>query len=246
MKKLIAGNWKMNLDAGVAEALALRLKNEVGDADNADVLICPSFVFLQGVKKVIEDSPIMLGAQDCSPEEKGAFTGDTAALMLKSVGCEHVIIGHSERRQGHGETSTLVQAKANAALKAGLTTIICIGETLEERKHGKAKTVIEEKIKKPWPKNGSEKNVVIAYDPVGAIGTGKTASPEDIADMHGFIREKIEGLASDPGNVRILYGGSVKPENAKAILATPNVNGALVGGASLKPEQFTAIIKAAG
>ena len=247
-KFLIAGNWKMNGlrkgSAALAKEIALNVKKL---KPNADVLICPPFPLLTTVKKALHGSRVMLGAQDCHVEEKGAHTGDVSPVMLKDVGCNYVILGHSERRADHKETSMLVRKKAKAALKAGLKVIICVGETLEERRAGKAFEVTEKQIKSSVPSEATAFNTVIAYEPVWAIGTGQTATPEDAEAVHAHIRkvlaEKLsKGIAR---SMRILYGGSMKPENAAELLAQRNIDGGLIGGASLKAADFTAIIEKA-
>ena len=208
---------------------------------DCDFLICPSFVHLARVRANlgqgnIEAGTVMLGAQDCSDKDNGAFTGDISASMLADCGVNAVILGHSERRQGHGETSDLVKAKATQAHKAGLIAVICVGETETEREQGTHFKIVETQIKSSLPEGSNSDNTVIAYEPVWAIGTGKTATPEDVASMHKFIREVV-------GNMRILYGGSVKADNAKGLFETENVDGALIGGASLKAEQYLGIAK---
>jgi triosephosphate isomerase len=240
MKKLIVGNWKMNGDLGSALTLTREIVAGVGDAllQHCDVLICPPFVHLARVRANLGPDPkIMLGAQDCSERDNGAVTGDVSAAMLADCGCGAVILGHSERRQFHAESSALVAAKSGRAHDAGLLAIICVGEIEAERETGKHFDVVAAQLEGSLPKGATVQNTVIAYEPVWAIGTGKTATPEDVRAMHAFIREKI-------GNLRILYGGSVKPDNAAALFATENVDGALIGGASLKAEQYLAIAKA--
>lgn len=247
MKKLIAGNWKMNGDtrsagaliAGIEEAIA----GEKGILDCCDFVVCPPFVHLGAVKMLARACAV--GGQDCSDRESGAFTGDVSAQMLKDLGASYVILGHSERRQYHKETDTTVAAKAAAANKAGLVTIICVGETEAEREAGTQNDVVATQLEGSIPEGATSSNTVIAYEPVWAIGTGKTATPEDIRAMHGFIRGQLTGKFADGEKMRILYGGSVKPANAGEIFAVPDVNGALVGGASLKAEDFMGIALAA-
>ncbi len=251
MKKLIAGNWKMNLGAQKASALALDvlkgLDNELTLSKNCDFLICPPYVHLPPLNQVIKASEMKmaLGAQDCSVHEsEGAYTGEIQASMLADYGCSYVIIGHSERRKDHGETDEAVKAKARAAHKAGLTAIICIGETEEEREQGREQEVVGQQLKQSLPETANAMNTVIAYEPIWAIGTGKTAKTGDVAQIHAFIRKNLSGPIPQAQNVRILYGGSMKPENAGELLATPNVDGGLIGGASLKADQFLAIGRA--
>lgn len=241
MTKLIAGNWKMHGD----KAFAVKLTHDIlrnASGISHELLICPSFVHIPLVLEAItgEGSDIKLGAQNCASFEQGAHTGDVSADMLKDAGCDYVILGHSERRQNQGETNAGVKMKAEIANKNGLKTIICVGETLEKREAGQAQDVVGEQLEGSLSSLSDADNTVIAYEPVWAIGTGKTASLEDIQEMHEFIKEKL----APKGDFRILYGGSVKPENAKEILSIESVNGALIGGASLKADSFIDIAKA--
>lgn len=238
MTPLIVGNWKMHGGlAARAELEAIAKGLAAPGLPACEAAICPPFTLLFPAQKIAAGTRLKTGSQDCHFEQAGAFTGDIAASMLKEAGCSFVIVGHSERRHGHGEASETVRKKADAVLAAGMTPIVCVGETKAERAAGKAKVTVENQIKASLPNVGG---AVIAYEPVWAIGTGENAKPADIADMHGFIR-----LLLGPGGkaTRILYGGSVTPENARGILATENVNGALVGGASLKAQSFLAIVK---
>lgn len=247
MKYLIAGNWKMNGSAASAKALTAGLAAKAGRAPKADIVLCPPAPLLAVVAGAASGSALALGAQDCHPEEKGAHTGDISAWLLKDIGCGFVIVGHSERRADHGETDAAVRAKAAAALKAGLVPIICVGETELQRERGETAQVIARQLTGSIPEAASGSNVVVAYEPVWAIGTGKTATTADIAAVHSQIREVFaaaRGAAGSAGALRILYGGSVKGANAAAILATPGVNGALVGGASLDLDDFWRIIEA--
>ena len=244
VRKLIAGNWKMNGLKGtgtdLARDLATRARSSTPDCD---LLVCPPAQLLFPVGEALAGGPVLLGAQDCHAEPSGAHTGDIAAPMLADAGCSHVIVGHSERRSNHGETDGLVRAKAAAAGAAGLTPIVCVGETEEERAAGRALTVIESQIRGSVPEAGGAEVPVVAYEPVWAIGTGRTATSGDIAQAHGHIRALLKSIYGEEagGTVRILYGGSVKPDNAAEILAVAEVDGALVGGASLKAEDFWAI-----
>jgi len=242
-RKLIAGNWKMNgLKAEglqLASDLAGRLKG--AGAVAFDMLVCPPFPLLFPVGDAIKGTPLALGGQDCSSKQKGAHTGDTSPAMLKDAGCTYAIVGHSERRQDHGETDQVVAAKAGAAHLEGLVAIVCVGETEAEREAGRAQEVVGRQIAGSLPDGTTAANTVIAYEPVWAIGTGKVATPQDVADMHAFIREQLRARLPDADAVRVLYGGSVKPDNAAQLLATENVDGALVGGASLKADDFWAI-----
>jgi len=241
MKKLIAGNWKMNGNAKAAEALATGIEEAIaanpGVLGACDFVVCPPFVHIPMVKDCV--SVCAVGGQDCSDKASGAFTGDIAAPMLKDIGATYVILGHSERRQYHKESDETVAAKAKAANEAGLITIICVGETEAEREAGNQEAVVGGQLSRSLPQGVTAQNTVIAYEPVWAIGTGKTATAEDIRAMHAFIRGKV------PKDMRILYGGSVKPSNAAEIFAVPDVNGALIGGASLKVEDFMGIAVAA-
>ncbi len=245
MKKLIAGNWKMNLNAREAVNLAEGLRAGLPKSHVAEYLVCPPHVYLAEVGKALEGSGIALGAQDCSAHADGAYTGEISPEMLKDVGCTYVILGHSERRQHHKETDAQVAAKAAKAHEFGLVTIICVGETLEEREKGQEKDVVARQLKGSLAPSSTYKNTVIAYEPVWAIGTGKTATPADAAAMHDFIRHKLQNEADGADMFRILYGGSMKPENAADLLATANVDGGLIGGASLRADQFIAIANSA-
>jgi len=244
--QLIAGNWKMNgLLAGRSEvtALAAGLK---GRASLPEVLVCPPATLLHALTGVIAGSPIKLGGQTCHTAVQGAHTGDISAEMLKDAGAAYVIVGHSERRTDHHETSALVAAQARAAWRAGLSAIICIGESEAQRSAGQMEAVLAEQIANSVPAETTGANASVAYEPIWAIGTGKTASLADIEGAHAFIRARIEALLGPAGRaVRLLYGGSVKPSNAKEILSTKGVDGVLVGGASLKAADFLGIVDGA-
>lgn len=209
----------------------------------ADILVCPPFPYLEAAVAAAAGR-LAVGGQDCHAKTAGAHTGDVAAAMLADLGCRHVILGHSERRADHGETSAEVQAKAAAALAAGLTAIVCVGETEAERDRSETIKVVEKQLVESIPAGSSAGNLVIAYEPVWAIGTGRTPTVADVEAVHGAIRRLLAGKLADGGLVRILYGGSVKPGNAAELMAIPHVNGALVGGASLKVEDFWAIVTA--
>lgn len=245
MKKLIAGNWKMNGLGKDAQYLAESIAARSVDMPGIEWLVCPPFVHLVQVGAVLDDSLAGLGAQDCSPEDQGARTGDISADMLADIGCSYCIAGHSERRAGHGEGSEAVRAKAGKILENNMKAIICVGETLEEREGGNAFAVVESQIRQSLPENATADNCVIAYEPVWAIGTGRAASAGDVVDMHENIRKLIESLLATGDRMRIIYGGSVKPGNAEELLNLPHVNGALIGGASLKADDFIAIGRAA-
>ena len=245
---LIAGNWKMNgLKAdGLALASGLADKMTAEGAPNCDLLVCPPATLIAPVAEVLSGSGIAVGGQDCHMVESGAHTGDISAWMLKDLGCGAVIVGHSERRTDHGETDETVRAKAEAALEAGLIAVVCIGETLEQRDAGKTLDVNRGQLNGSLPEGATAANVVIAYEPVWAIGTGRTATPEQAQDVHAAIRAELKARLGDEGDkVRILYGGSMKPGNAKDLLAQPDIDGGLIGGASLKVEDFWAIAASA-
>jgi len=239
----IAGNWKMFKTAAEAVDFVTNLKPQVAEVINREILVCPPFPALAPVAEALRNSNIKLGAQNLFWEDEGAFTGEVSAPMLKAVGCQYVIIGHSERRQYFGETNETVNKKIFAALKHNLWPIVCIGETLEEREKNETFKVIEKQVQEGF-KNLDSSNwlqVTIAYEPVWAIGTGKTATPKQAQEVHAFIRGLLpKEVASQ---VRILYGGSIKPENIKELMAQPDIDGGLVGGASLKVESFVKIIK---
>ena len=236
MRTLIAANWKMNGNLNwAAKPLAFEGILAREKRLDIDILICPPHPFIVPLVKPAQTAGIYIGGQDCHANESGAHTGEVSAEMLKNVGATYVIVGHSERRAA-GETSEMVKAKANAVHRAGLTPIICVGEALETREAGDAEKFVEDQLKASLPEAGQD--VVIAYEPIWAIGTGRTANTDDIHDMHAHIRSLV-------GNkTRILYGGSVKPANAAEILQTPNVNGALIGGASLEMDSLAQIAKA--
>jgi triosephosphate isomerase len=243
----IAGNWKMNKTVGEALDLVRELKKAILGVKEVEVAVAPPFTALYAVRRELEDTPIRLAAQSLYWEEKGAFTGEVSPLMLKEVGCHYVIIGHSERRQFFGETDETVNRRIKAALAQGLKVIFCMGETLKEREEGKTFSVIERQMSGGLKGLGDKelRNAVIAYEPVWAIGTGKTATPEQAEEVHRFIREKVGKIYSRmvSEEIRIQYGGSVTPENIKGLMSQPNIDGALVGGASLKAESFSKIVR---
>ncbi len=243
MKKLIAGNWKMNTNRAEALALASELAKRVGSgSDKFDMVVCPPAIWLEAVMGAAKGTSLAVGGQDCHAADKGAFTGNVSAPMLKDLGATYAIVGHSERRQYHGEDNVLVKAKAEAAQKNGLIPIICVGEVEAERNTGKQDEVVGKQLAESLPASGP---YVVAYEPVWAIGTGKTATAADVKNMHDFIRKTLSGRVDRPEAIAILYGGSVKSANAAEILGTPNVDGVLVGGASLQPDEFWAIAQAA-
>ncbi|MDQ2954593.1 MAG: triose-phosphate isomerase [Pseudomonadota bacterium] len=243
-RPLVAGNWKMNgLQSSVSE-LEKVIAGIRSRPPAADLLICPPATLLARFAAVTQGSGVTIGAQDCHPEPFGAFTGDISAEMLADAGASAVIVGHSERRNHHKETDGDVKAKAGAAARAKLMTILCIGETKSEREAGATTARIERQLNDSLPEKFDPASLVIAYEPVWAIGTGLTPTPKDIAELHGFIRRQLlDRDKAAGGAVRILYGGSVNPANARELLAVENVNGALVGGASLKAEDFLAIAR---
>ena len=247
MQPLIAGNWKMNGTGAALEQLG-RLKTLIEEAGGiaADVLVCPPATLVHRAAQMTESSPIRIGGQDCHASASGAHTGDIGAPMLLDAGASHVIVGHSERRADHGETSPMVREKAKAALAAGLVPIICVGETEAERVGGLANQIVADQLAHSLPDRFGEAPIVVAYEPVWAIGTGRTPTIGDIADMHAHMRRLLVERFGEAGQASLLlYGGSVKPSNAGEILGTPNVNGALVGGASLLADDFFSIIVAA-
>jgi len=243
---VIAGNWKLFKTIGDATAMVTELKPLVATAKGVEVIVAPVFTALNSVAKVASGSAIKISAQDCYWQEEGAFTGEVSPSLLKDAGCSHVIIGHSERRQYFGETEESVNMKSKAAIAAGLTAIVCVGETLAERESGATFTVVERQLAGALAGFSDEmlSKVIVAYEPVWAIGTGKTASDDQAQEVHAFIRNLLSRLfgqsASDA--MRILYGGSVKPDNVKGLMSRPDIDGALVGGASLKAESFAAIV----
>lgn len=249
-KKVVAGNWKMNNDLSESVNLISGIKNvTAGNELNAEVIICPPFTSLETASTLIKDTNVKLGAQNMSFEDSGAFTGEISASMLKSVGCEYVILGHSERRTIFGENDETINKKIKKALSAGLKPIFCIGETLDQRENGTTKDVIEAQVRNGLVGITAEELslIIVAYEPVWAIGTGKTATPEQAQEVHEFIRGLIKELYSvdSAENLTIQYGGSVKPDNAKELLSQPDIDGALVGGACLKADSFFEIIKSA-
>ncbi len=242
-KPIIAGNWKMYKDLTEAVDFVQKLLPLVSDVSDRTILICPPSPFLKDTADEACGSNIMVGAQNLYWEDEGAFTGEISAPMLKSVGCTYAIIGHSERRQYFCETDETVNKKLHAAIKHNLNAIVCVGETLEQREKGETFKVIEKQIKVGLDKLEIDhwSLVIIAYEPVWAIGTGRTATPEQAQEVHAFIRGLLPKNVA--GEIRILYGGSVKPENVKELMAKPDIDGGLVGGASLKPDSFAKIIK---
>lgn len=248
-KKFIAGNWKMNTTADEACKLAREIVEIMGTVTDVDIAICPPYTNLSEVSKIIKGSTVKLGAQDVHWEASGAYTGKVSCAMLSNVGVTYVIIGHSEQRQYFGETDEKVNKKVKATLAAGLLPIICVGETLDERKSGQMNAVIERQTKGAFAGLSKEDALkcTIAYEPVWAIGTGETATPKQANDAHIFIRNIIRGMFDEAtaGNLRIQYGGSMKPDNARELLAQSDVDGGLIGGAALKAASFMGIVKPA-
>jgi triosephosphate isomerase len=246
-KLIIAGNWKLNKTSHEAIELVTLLKRELSDISGVDIIVCPPATALSDVRDVLTDSNIAVGAQNLYWEDSGAFTGEISAPFLKDIGVQYVIIGHSERRQYFGETDESVNKKIKAALRHGLTPIVCVGEVLQERVENRTREVIEKQCRAGLAGfTGDEiEKVVIAYEPVWAIGTGKTATPAQAQEVHKFIRDLLAQLYNEDiaQSVRILYGGSVNPENSAQLMSRPGIDGALVGGASLKADSFSAIVK---
>lgn len=246
-KQIVAGNWKMNMDFDEGRDLAISIIRKMGPLKN-QVIFCPPFIHLNYLSVLCKGiNNLSLGAQNCNENSSGAYTGEVSAAMLKSVGCQYVIIGHSERREYYQESDELLASKVDAVLAQGLQPIFCVGEKLDARESKKQEQVVESQLKAGLFHLAQEQlaNVVIAYEPVWAIGTGKTASPAQAQEMHAFIRKLIKNKYSNTTaeNISILYGGSVKPQNAKEIFSKPDVDGGLIGGASLKAADFVAIIE---
>ncbi len=244
---IIAGNWKMNKNIGESIDLANSIKRSLYDIEEVEIVVCPPFTSLSDVNEITMETNIKLGAQDCFWQTEGAFTGEVSAGMLKSVGCEYCIIGHSERRQLFGETNETVNKKLKALLKENIKPIVCVGETLEERKSGRTFDVIKDHVVNSLAGISKEEMVrtVIAYEPVWAIGTGVNATKEQAEEAHKYIRALLGQMHGDEvaKSVRIQYGGSVKPENIKELISQEDVDGALVGGASLKADSFVQLVK---
>jgi len=238
MKPIIAGNWKMNKDPGESRSLVQTLMGLVGDVKDRDIIVIPPFTSLPSVAECVRNSNIKLGAQNMHWERSGAFTGEISGLFLLALGCEYVVIGHSERRHVMGETDEVLNKKLKTALDIGLISIFCVGETEKEREQGRTEDVISRQLTNGLKDIENEVHkMVLAYEPVWAIGTGKTATPQQAADVHAFIRGQLKKQSP------ILYGGSVKPENVDTLMKEKEINGVLVGGASLKPESFARIVK---
>lgn len=248
-KKVIAGNWKMNNDISESQSLVSGILSGLGNDDKCDVILCPPFTSLTEVHSLIKNSKIKLGAQNMHFEESGAFTGEISASMLKSTGCDFVIIGHSERRSIFGETDKMINRKIKKAVSSQLKVIFCIGESLAQREEGVTNNVVKDQIEKGLVEVSEAQldNLLIAYEPIWAIGTGRTATPEQAQEVHSFIRNLISKLYSNDCAQQLIiqYGGSVKPDNAAMLLSQPDIDGALVGGACLKADSFLSIIASA-
>jgi triosephosphate isomerase len=247
IRPLIAGNWKMHGrradGVDLAVEIARRMRRASPEETRCDIVLCPPATLLIAVADAVADSPVSVGAQDCHWRESGAHTGDISAAMLVDARCRYVILGHSERRTDHGETDDIVRRKAEAAHAAGLVAIVCIGETEAQRTKGETLAVVERQFRMSLPASASAANTVVAYEPVWAIGTGKVPTVPEIGAVHDHLRGFAQAAVANGSALRLLYGGSVKPANAAEILAVGNVNGALVGGASLKAEDFWAIAR---
>lgn len=249
-RTIVAGNWKMNLDRAKARDLATAVAARAAEAGTTELVLCPPAVYVETVAAALGGSPVALGAQNMHDQSSGAFTGEVAPPMLLDLGCRYVILGHSERRTLFGETDAAVNAKTRAALAAGLTPIVCVGETLEEREGGRTAAVVTTQVQGSLAglTPADLEKIVVAYEPVWAIGTGRVATPQQAQEVHALIRGLLGGLATPAvaAKVRIQYGGSVKPDNAADLAVQPDIDGALVGGASLKADDFLGIAKAFG
>jgi|TARA_B100001093_G_C26734983_1_gene973992 triosephosphate isomerase len=249
VKYLIAGNWKMNKVTSDASDLAKEIQHQAGNQTAVNVVVCPPFTSLQSVSNLIKDSNVQLGAQNMSAESSGAFTGEVSAEMLRDLLTNYVILGHSERRAYYGETDEVVNRKVHAALENSLKPIFCVGETLEQREAGQTLSIIQDQIKSGLIHVTADKadSIVVAYEPVWAIGTGKTATPEMAQEVHSEIRKQLSELfnADVASKIKILYGGSMKPENADELLAQEDIDGGLIGGAALNARSFCGIIESA-
>jgi triosephosphate isomerase len=243
-RPVIAGNWKMNGLVAEGEALAFELVSKMLGAEKPeiDMLVCPPFTLVSKIANIVRNSEISLGAQDCHEEKFGAHTGDVSAAMLKDLGCECVIVGHSERRTDRGDTDELVRRKAESAFAENMFAIICVGETEAQRNAGETTAVVRNQVRGSVPEGSTSDNTIIAYEPVWAIGTGRTPTLNEVQEVHALIRAELGGIVgAHAAAIRILYGGSMKPENAKDLIALADVDGGLIGGASLKAEDFWAI-----
>lgn len=244
-KKLIAGNWKMNGSLVANESLIQAMLSGIGQP-SADVALCAPAPYLAQMQGLLQGSPITWGSQDVSAHEQGAYTGEISVTMLKDFGCRYAIVGHSERRQYHGETDEVVAAKAQRALSAGVTPIVCVGETLAQREAGETEAVVKRQLAAVVHTVGHcITEIVVAYEPVWAIGTGKTATPEQAQAVHAVLRAQLAAATTNPKRIHILYGGSMNAANAASLLSQPDIDGGLIGGASLKAADFLSIVSAA-
>ncbi len=245
---LVAGNWKLNGSLETISELVSGISNQLSEVTTAEIAVCPPFIYLGYVQQLLDGVDISLSSQDCSDQDSGAYTGEVAAAMIKEFGCKYIIVGHSERRQIYGESSEIVAIKYEQVKKNNLVPILCVGETLQEREDGHTEVIIAKQLDAILDRLGIQgfMNTVIAYEPVWAIGTGQTATPDQAQEVHEFIRNKLDALNKDiAANIRILYGGSMKPNNAKQLLKQNDIDGGLIGGASLNAEDFIAIAVAA-
>ena len=247
-KKIVAGNWKLNNGAPAdAVALAKGVVELAGSVDEVDVVLCPPFTAIAAVAEAIQGSKVGLGAQNLYPKDSGAYTGEVSGAFLKAVGCQYVILGHSERREYFKESNEFINEKVKAALALGLTPIVCVGEKWEDREAGKTEAVVKDHVENGLAGLSADdaKKIVVAYEPVWAIGTGKTATPEDAQAVHAFIRGLLAGMfgAATADAIRIQYGGSMKPGNAKELMSQPDIDGGLIGGAALKAADFDGIVR---
>ncbi len=248
-KRIIAGNWKMNKTASESQALAEDIKRELGECRDVEVVLCPPFTSLQTVADVVGETAIKFGAQNMHWESSGAYTGEVSAFMLRSLYCHFVILGHSERRSYFGETDAVINKKTKAAIAASLTPIVCVGETIDERQADKHMAVVRTQVQGSLADIAAAdlKKIVVAYEPVWAIGTGLTATPEQAQEMHAFIRSVLTEMSNEEvaQSIRIQYGGSMKPSNAAELLAKPDIDGGLIGGASLEARSFVELVRIA-
>ena len=245
MKKLIVANWKMNMTkaSGISLVKSLSAKINRSISSSREVVVCPPFTLISEISKILKSSKISLGGQDCSTDSFGAFTGDISSLMLKDLGCKYVIVGHSERREHHNESEKIIKNKLDLAVSLGLKVILCVGEKMQEKKKGNTIRIITRQLQLSISKKCNNKNTIIAYEPVWSIGSGVTPKDSEICDVHNFIKNKSSQLSIGDKPLMVLYGGSVNPRNSKNILSLQNVDGALVGGASLKLKSFLDIIR---
>ena len=248
-KPLVAGNWKLNGSTKMVSALLSGISQRLSTSRNTEVAVCPPFIYLEQARQQLEGGEIVLGAQDCSDQQAGAYTGEVSAEMIREFGCRYIIVGHSERRHIYMESDAMVAAKFDRVRESRMMPILCVGETLEEREEDRTQAVISRQLDAVLDRSGTEgfRDAVIAYEPVWAIGTGKTATPDQAQQVHAFIRGKLAGLDEEiAARIRILYGGSVKPENARSLLQENDIDGGLIGGAALEAEDFAAIVAAGG